>query len=205
MEPTHEDIQKTWGVLMAWAWGYMRAMDYVESAKDLNPKRVVAVGHSRRGKAALLAAAFDERIPAVVPHQSGTGGTALMRGSEKRETPDMMTKGWIGYPFIGEPRGLKHFFSEAFAKISADVDTLPFDSHFLISLVAPRILVDFQGEDDLWAGPASATAALQAAAPAWTLTAGNNSNLHQVVVADGHRLTKLHWLLIMDIVDTKMK
>jgi pimeloyl-ACP methyl ester carboxylesterase len=204
MSPTFKDKKRSWGVLMAWAWGYMRAMDYLEDAKGINPQRVIAVGHSRRGKAALLAAAYDERFPAVIPHQSGTGGTALMRGSEKRETPHMMTNGWIGYSFIQEPDGLKHFFAPVFNKISENVDALPFDSHFLIALVAPRLLIDFQGKDDAWAGPESATVALQAAAPAWTLMAGNHANLSQVFVAGGHRFNDIHWKLMMDIVELRM-
>src|SRR5262249_59403850 len=66
--------------IACWAWGIHRAVDYLTTLKDeINPKRIVAVGHSRLGKTALLAAAFDERIALAIPHQAGCGGTAPSR------------------------------------------------------------------------------------------------------------------------------
>ena len=62
--------------IMAWAWGISRVVDYLVSNKDLDAKRIAVVGHSRLGKTALVAAAFDERIALAIPHQAGCGGTA---------------------------------------------------------------------------------------------------------------------------------
>jgi hypothetical protein len=47
-----------WGVLRAWAWGASRALDYLETDKDVDAKQVGIEGLSRYGKAALLAMAY---------------------------------------------------------------------------------------------------------------------------------------------------
>jgi hypothetical protein len=68
-----------WGAIAAWAWGMQRAVDYLVTDPDINPKQLIAYGHSRNGKAALLATATDTRIAAVIAHQSGCGGAAPSR------------------------------------------------------------------------------------------------------------------------------
>ena len=73
------DAGRPTATIMAWAWGISRAVDYLVSDKDLDARRIAVVGHSRLGKTALVAAAFDERIALAIPHQAGCGGTAPNR------------------------------------------------------------------------------------------------------------------------------
>src|SRR6202012_417811 len=65
--------------LAAWAWGMMRALDYLVTVPEIDGVHVAAVGHSRNGKTALLAAAFDSRFAMVIPSQAGCGGSGPCR------------------------------------------------------------------------------------------------------------------------------
>ncbi|HYR58207.1 MAG TPA: acetylxylan esterase, partial [Chthoniobacteraceae bacterium] len=65
--------------IMIWAWAFSRMVDYLATDKDIDARRIAVVGHSRNGKTAVLAAAFDERIAMAIPSQAGCGGTAPNR------------------------------------------------------------------------------------------------------------------------------
>lgn len=117
------------GTLAAWAWGYSRAIDYLLTRPDVDAKRIAVTGHSRGGKAALLAGALDERIALTAANQSGTGGAAPFRGGGAgHESLENITNRF-GYWF--RPR-LQTFAGRE--------NQLPFDQHFLLALVAPRAL-----------------------------------------------------------------
>src|ERR1700681_1792469 len=68
-----------WGALRAWAWGASRALDYFETDKSVDAKQVGLEGHSRYGKATLVAMAYDPRFAIAFVSSSGEGGAKLHR------------------------------------------------------------------------------------------------------------------------------
>jgi hypothetical protein len=142
--------ENDWGTIRAWAWGTSRIIDYLTTRPDIDPHRICVTGHSRLGKTALVAAAFDERIALVVPHQSGTGGCALSRDNDQ-ETVERITR---VFPW---------WFDRVFPEFAHREDRLPVDQHLLMCLVAPRPIFDTEGDQDQWSNPNSALRALKAA------------------------------------------
>jgi len=145
-----------WGVLAAWAWGLQRGVDYIVQDEDLNSDAIIVTGHSRRGKAALLAGALDERIAVVIPHQAGCGGTSPSRSD-------------VGESVQRINESFPHWFNGNFKKFNDQVDRLPFDQHSLLALVAPRPLLLTNATEDTWADPVGQFDMLVALKPVYKL------------------------------------
>jgi hypothetical protein len=117
-----------WGTLRAWAWGTSRAMDYLETDKAVDAKRVGLEGHSRFGKAALAAMAYDPRFAIVYSSSSGEGGAKLYRHIFGEQMPNLAGP------------ALYHWFDGNFLRYGGPLTPgdLPVDNHELIALCAPR-------------------------------------------------------------------
>lgn len=131
------------GALIRWAWGFHRTIDFLLTQSFTDKSKIIVTGHSRGGKAALLAGALDERITLTAPNCSGTSGSGPIRfvaeGGEKIEN---ITK---SFPF---------WFCSRFRSFTGtERERLPFDQHSLIALVAPRAYLSTSGLQDLWANP----------------------------------------------------
>jgi hypothetical protein len=133
------------GALMAWAWGFHRVIDAVETMDRIDAKRVVVTGHSRYGKAALVAGAFDERIALTVPSHSGCAGAAPYRFIYGKN--EQLHNAVGAFP---------HWFRPDFKRFVDNVERLPVDQHLLIALVAPRALLGTEGAKDIWINPQGA-------------------------------------------------
>lgn len=147
---------RDWGTIAAWAWGIHRAVDYLHQDQDIDRDRIAVIGHSRLGKTALLAAAFDERIRLAIPHQAGCGGTAPSRGK-------------VGESVKQINESFPHWFNDEFTRFNEHPELLPFDQHALVALVAPRPVLFTNAVEDTWANPEGQFQVLQASEPVYRL------------------------------------
>ena len=140
------------GAITLWGWAICRLVDVAALIPEVDSRRVAVAGHSRLGKAALWAAAHDERIGSALINNSGAMGASLS-GRDYGETRQHV-----------EGR-FPHWLSP-----DAKPGEAPLDQHQLLAAVAPRQLYVASASEDLWADPKGEYIALQAAAPAWTGT-----------------------------------
>ncbi len=121
-----------WGALRAWAWGTSRLMDYFETDKDVDIHHVAIEGHSRFGKTALVAMAYDPRFAVAYINSSGAGGATLARrhfGEQLENTAGVGAYHWVDGNYLK--------YAEQAPKEMTPAD-LPVDMHELIALCAPR-------------------------------------------------------------------
>ena len=124
-----------WGSLRAWAWGASRGLDYLETDKTADAKKVGIEGVSRYGKAALVTMAYDQRFAVVLIGSSGEGGAKLHRRNWGEAVENLTGSGeyhWMAGNF------LKYGAAEA-SFGSKNAGDLPVDSHELLALCAPRL------------------------------------------------------------------
>ncbi len=128
------------GAIGLWSFAAMRVMDYLETAPEVDSTKVIVVGHSRLGKTALLTGAMDERIAMAVSNSSGAGGAALFKIKEG-EHVDYMAE------------TIPYWFCQKYSTYVDREAEMEFDQHFLLSLMAPRLLYVQSSELDDWADP----------------------------------------------------
>jgi dienelactone hydrolase len=194
------------GTISAWAWGFHRCVDYLVTEPAVDSHRIAALGHSRNGKTALLAAAFDERIAIAFPHQAGCGGSAPSRGKTGESVKVINDQ----FP---------HWFNAQFKQFNDAPERLPFDQNCLVALCAPRPVLFSAAEGDQWANPAGQFQVLQAADPVYHflgsegLAAKEPPPQRQLVtsplgyyVREGkHSMTPDDWAIFMNFADSQWR
>lgn len=120
--------QDDWGTLKAWAWGAGKALDYFETDKAVDGKRVGIEGLSRYGKAAIVTMAYDQRFAIGFIGSSGAGGTKILRRVFGEQVENLASSGEY------------HWFAGNFIKYAGPLtpNDLPVDAHELVALCAPR-------------------------------------------------------------------
>jgi hypothetical protein len=204
--------------IMAWSWGFSRMLDYLLTVPEIDGRRIAVVGHSRNGKTALLAAAFDERIALAIPTQAGCGGTA-----PNRVAPELAAPGSGGRPLVETlpviNRAFPHWFSGNFKAFNDAPARLPFDQHELAALCAPRPLLYSNATEDMWANPPGQFEMLRAADPVYRLVAGDglgaetmpevgkllDSRLGYYIRQGKHSMNASDWKVWLDYADKWLK
>ena len=196
-----------WGTIAAWTWGLSRVMDYLETDKSVDAKRVALVGHSRLGKTVLWSGATDQRYALIYSSQSGEMGAALSRRDFGESVDDMASN--YGYQFAGNLQ-----------KYIAHWNDMPHEGHLLISLSAPRPVFISGGSGDQWSDPRGMFLATVAAGPVWRLLGQPDLGTTEmpaldVPVATGtlafldhngpHAIMPLDWKTFFDFADRFLK
>jgi hypothetical protein len=191
-----------WQALGAWAWGSSRIVDYLETQKRVDMNKIITMGHSRQGKAALWAGAQDKRFKIVISNNSGCGGAAL-------------SKRVFGQDIARITKSFPHWFCPAFNQYNNNEANLPFDQHELVALIAPRKVYIASAAEDLWADPKGEFLSGYDAGPVYELYGlkglGTNVQppLHQPIMNDVgyhiregiHAVTDYDWMCFMDFAD----
>ncbi len=200
-DPSRTDNATSLG---AWAWALSRGLDLAERLPELDAKRAVVTGCSRLGKAALIAAARDERFAVCVPNQTGGGGVPLA----KRD---------YGENVSTENRSFTHWYCRAYAKYAeAPWKTLPFDQHLFIVCIAPRALL-VEGFDKPWFDTEGEYLSVKAASEVWEFlgrdgmpdvawpddfdTSAIGRHLGYVRRSGSHGISAYDWKWLLDFAD----
>ena len=197
---------EAWGTIAAWAWGIQRVIDYLVTLPELDTGRIIVVGHSRLGKTALLAGAFDTRISISIPLQAGMGGAAPNRGTIGESVKKINTS----FP---------HWFNGNYKLFNDAPERLPFDQHCLVALCAPRPVLFANAQEDTWANPDGQFEVLKAADPVYRfLGAGGldaksrpelgklvDSTLGYFIRAGKHSMTREDWRVFVAFADKHKK
>ena len=167
--PVYPDYD--FGMLSAWAWGYRRTVDALLTLPDVDPDCICITGHSRGGKATLLAGALDERIAFTQSSGSGMFGCGCLRYTQV-EAPERKIQDHhsevLGNMFGREVGySIAHWVGAGMEAYIGRENEIPFDFHFLKAAIAPRCLLETGSADDVWANPRGSYQTFRAAREAF--------------------------------------
>ncbi len=131
------------GKLGVWAYAASRALDWLLTLPEVDARHIAVAGHSRLGKTALWCAAQDERIEICFDNDSGAGGQSITREKTGERVADSV-------------RVFPYWYCENYKRYAGAEQTMPFDQHFLLAAIAPRLISVGAASLDDWADPTAA-------------------------------------------------
>lgn len=188
------------GKIAMWAWGAQRMMDYAETISDkLDLSRSAVCGHSRTGKAALLAGATDTRIQFTYSNESGCSGSAISR----RKAGENITRITGTFPY---------WFCKNYKYWAGREAEMPFDQHWLLASIAPRKVLVGSASKDINADPLSEQLSCLAASAAFQngfacnvmAVAGEaflEGDIGYHMREGSHAFTETDWLRAVEFID----
>jgi len=142
-----------WGTLAAWGWGISRLIDYFETDLDVDATQIGVTGHSRYGKATLVAMAYDQRIAFGFPSCSGSLGAKMNRrhwGQDAENSAWDQEYHWMAGNFF---KYMGPLDPNQPMIVPRKIENCPVDAHSLLSLCAPRPVFINGGTTDTWTDP----------------------------------------------------
>jgi hypothetical protein len=140
-----------WGALAAWSWGISRLIDYFSTDSSVDAGKIGVTGHSRYGKAALVAMAYEPRLAIAFPSCAGSLGTKMNRrhwGQDLESSSWDREYHWVAGNFFKWMGPLN-----AGSYLPRRIERCPVDAHSLLSLCAPRPVFINGGTQDTWTDP----------------------------------------------------
>lgn len=228
--PYNKDVYEyASGALMAWSWGASQIINALEQKTPdgdgtktfgqelgIDPTKTIVTGHSRYGKAALFAAAFDERISIDIPSEPGGSGIQSNRYKVEGKIFNFNTStyakadrvyGRTEIPTVSYSKG-NSWFPETAANFVNKDNQLPFDSDEIIALVAPRPFIVTTGIDAHWLGNEGGVASVQAASEVYDYIGKNNIEKTNIAVRareSDHTMYNRDLPFIISVMDREFK
>jgi len=181
------------GIIGQWAWSCSACFDYLRKVPNVDPEKILITGNSKSGKTVIVAAAFDDRIPMVVPSCTGICGTGVFRFNPNKEKNNM--EGYLQNP---APRAL---FSKELPSFIGKENQLPIDQHLLTALVAPRPMLIVCGKKDFYDRSVLVQAGYQGTVPVYEWM-GVGQNLGFRCHPEGHGYYDDDWYATLDFADS---
>ena len=191
-----EGRRREYTAYSGWAWGYSRMADALEQIPLVDATKLACVGQSRLATASMWAGINDPRFQLVCVNNSGQGGAPLLRRHFGGRI-DILSIGRCA--FWACDRVIRYSGGRE--------QELPFDTHQLLGLIAPRALYVTSSSKDLNADPYGTFLATANASKVWNLYGqkgletfqmpeentpiGNRVRYH--VKTGGHSITPYDW------------
>lgn len=128
--------------IAAWAWAYQPVINVLDKLGVIDMNKIIVTGHSRGGQTAMAGGIFDERIAIVAP---STGGPWSV-GSFRQRDPEGF-RGTMDYAELIQ-KSYPHWYHPRFTEFIKKQNKLPWDAATLVSLTAPRPLLNLNAVGD---------------------------------------------------------